>query len=65
PMAALQYKDDHNRIAYLGRERGSEDFTDSQFHPYTVGMLWLLEVLFRQFRMACGNPMSVSASAPM
>ncbi|GJS97398.1 hypothetical protein Tco_0804366 [Tanacetum coccineum] len=22
------YKDDHNRIAYLGRERGSEDFTD-------------------------------------
>ncbi|GJW39202.1 hypothetical protein Tco_0065047 [Tanacetum coccineum] len=27
-MAALQYKDDHNRIAYLGRERGSEDFTD-------------------------------------
>ncbi|GKE74013.1 hypothetical protein Tco_1536054, partial [Tanacetum coccineum] len=28
PMAALQYKDDHNRIAYLGRERGSEDFTD-------------------------------------
>ncbi|GJW48390.1 hypothetical protein Tco_0080036 [Tanacetum coccineum] len=27
-MAALQYKDDHNRIAYLGRERGSEDFID-------------------------------------
>ncbi|GJX37069.1 hypothetical protein Tco_0250372 [Tanacetum coccineum] len=27
-MAALQYFDDHNRIAYLGRERGSEDFTD-------------------------------------
>ncbi|GKG30506.1 hypothetical protein Tco_0422994, partial [Tanacetum coccineum] len=27
-MAALLYKDDHNRIAYLGRERGSEDFTD-------------------------------------
>ncbi|GJU17156.1 hypothetical protein Tco_1145122 [Tanacetum coccineum] len=27
-MAALHYKDDHNRIAYLGRERGSEDFTD-------------------------------------
>ncbi|GJV01871.1 hypothetical protein Tco_1335440 [Tanacetum coccineum] len=27
-MAALQYKDDHNKIAYLGRERGSEDFTD-------------------------------------
>ncbi|GJV00769.1 hypothetical protein Tco_1330039 [Tanacetum coccineum] len=27
-MAALQYKDDHNRIAFLGRERGSEDFTD-------------------------------------
>ncbi|GJQ95445.1 hypothetical protein Tco_0006584 [Tanacetum coccineum] len=27
-MAALQYKDGHNRIAYLGRERGSEDFTD-------------------------------------
>ncbi|GJW45566.1 hypothetical protein Tco_0077212 [Tanacetum coccineum] len=27
-MAVLQYKDDHNRIAYLGRERGSEDFTD-------------------------------------
>ncbi|GJR79936.1 hypothetical protein Tco_0150721 [Tanacetum coccineum] len=27
-MAALQYKYDHNRIAYLGRERGSEDFTD-------------------------------------
>ncbi|GJS74327.1 hypothetical protein Tco_0707168 [Tanacetum coccineum] len=27
-MAALQYKDDHNRIAYLGREKGSEDFTD-------------------------------------
>ncbi|GJU96184.1 hypothetical protein Tco_1320940 [Tanacetum coccineum] len=26
--ARLQYKDDHNRIAYLGRERGSEDFTD-------------------------------------
>ncbi|GJR23580.1 putative ribonuclease H-like domain-containing protein [Tanacetum coccineum] len=23
-----RYKDDHNRIAYLGRERGSEDFTD-------------------------------------
>ncbi|GKG55293.1 hypothetical protein Tco_0571933, partial [Tanacetum coccineum] len=23
-MAALQYKDDHNRIAFLGRERGSE-----------------------------------------
>ncbi|GJS52470.1 hypothetical protein Tco_0625832 [Tanacetum coccineum] len=27
-MAALQYKDDHNRIAYLGREKGSEDFGD-------------------------------------
>ncbi|GKG01796.1 hypothetical protein Tco_0306501 [Tanacetum coccineum] len=27
-MAALRYKDDHNRIAYLGRESGSEDFTD-------------------------------------
>ncbi|GJR59762.1 hypothetical protein Tco_1501924 [Tanacetum coccineum] len=27
-MAALQYKDDHNKIAYLGRESGSEDFTD-------------------------------------
>ncbi|GJT96288.1 hypothetical protein Tco_1091806 [Tanacetum coccineum] len=27
-MAALHYKDDHNRIAYLGRERGSEDFAD-------------------------------------
>ncbi|GKG10232.1 hypothetical protein Tco_0338978, partial [Tanacetum coccineum] len=27
-MAALQYKDDHNRIAYLWRERGFEDFTD-------------------------------------
>ncbi|GJV96800.1 hypothetical protein Tco_1548377 [Tanacetum coccineum] len=27
-MAALAYKDDHNKIAYLGRERGCEDFTD-------------------------------------
>ncbi|GKA56526.1 hypothetical protein Tco_0755598 [Tanacetum coccineum] len=27
-MAALMYKDDHNKIAYLGRERGCEDFTD-------------------------------------
>ncbi|GJW25208.1 hypothetical protein Tco_0039019 [Tanacetum coccineum] len=27
-MAALQYKDDHNKITYLGRESGSEDFTD-------------------------------------
>ncbi|GJT74953.1 hypothetical protein Tco_1041678 [Tanacetum coccineum] len=27
-MAALSYKDDHNKIAYLGRERGCEDFTD-------------------------------------
>ncbi|GJY69722.1 hypothetical protein Tco_0472704, partial [Tanacetum coccineum] len=27
-MAALQYKDDHNKIAYLGREKGCEDFTD-------------------------------------
>ncbi|GJV78652.1 hypothetical protein Tco_1514522 [Tanacetum coccineum] len=27
-MAALQYKDDHNKIAYLGRERGCEDFAD-------------------------------------
>ncbi|GKB58356.1 hypothetical protein Tco_0914542 [Tanacetum coccineum] len=27
-MAALQYKNDHNKIAYLGRESGSEDFTD-------------------------------------
>ncbi|GJT19529.1 hypothetical protein Tco_0878235 [Tanacetum coccineum] len=27
-MAALKYNDDHNKIAYLGRERGSEDFTD-------------------------------------
>ncbi|GKD33484.1 hypothetical protein Tco_1248993 [Tanacetum coccineum] len=27
-MAALQYKDDHNKIAFLGRERGCEDFTD-------------------------------------
>ncbi|GKG58132.1 hypothetical protein Tco_0589743, partial [Tanacetum coccineum] len=26
-------------------------------YPHTVGMLWLLEVLFRRFRMACGNPM--------
>ncbi|GJS70036.1 hypothetical protein Tco_0702877 [Tanacetum coccineum] len=26
-MAALKYKDDHNKIAYLGRERGREDFT--------------------------------------
>ncbi|GJX05727.1 hypothetical protein Tco_0193659 [Tanacetum coccineum] len=26
-MAALKYKDDHNKIAYLGRERGCEDFT--------------------------------------
>ncbi|GKD92427.1 hypothetical protein Tco_1372264 [Tanacetum coccineum] len=25
---ALKYKDDHNKIAYLGRERGCEDFTD-------------------------------------
>ncbi|GKC40422.1 reverse transcriptase domain-containing protein, partial [Tanacetum coccineum] len=27
-MAALKYKDDHNKIAYLGREQGCEDFTD-------------------------------------
>ncbi|GJU05335.1 hypothetical protein Tco_1121765 [Tanacetum coccineum] len=27
-MAAIEYKDDHNKIAYLGRERGCEDFTD-------------------------------------
>ncbi|GJW68668.1 hypothetical protein Tco_0123092 [Tanacetum coccineum] len=27
-MAALKYNDDHNKIAYLGRERGCEDFTD-------------------------------------
>ncbi|GKF12297.1 hypothetical protein Tco_0050223 [Tanacetum coccineum] len=27
-MAALKYKDDHNKIAYLRRERGCEDFTD-------------------------------------
>ncbi|GKE34054.1 hypothetical protein Tco_1453376, partial [Tanacetum coccineum] len=27
-MAALTYKDDHNKLAYLGRERGCEDFTD-------------------------------------
>ncbi|GKD19639.1 hypothetical protein Tco_1208797 [Tanacetum coccineum] len=27
-MAALMYKDDHNKLAYLGRERGCEDFTD-------------------------------------
>ncbi|GJW76215.1 hypothetical protein Tco_0137897 [Tanacetum coccineum] len=27
-MAALTYKDDHNKITYLGRERGCEDFTD-------------------------------------
>ncbi|GJT02126.1 hypothetical protein Tco_0823295 [Tanacetum coccineum] len=27
-MAALKYKDDHNKIAYLGREKGCEDFTD-------------------------------------
>ncbi|GKC72897.1 hypothetical protein Tco_1118780 [Tanacetum coccineum] len=27
-MAALKYKDDHNKIAYLGRESGCEDFTD-------------------------------------
>ncbi|GKB95084.1 hypothetical protein Tco_0981221 [Tanacetum coccineum] len=27
-MAALKYKDDHNKITYLGRERGCEDFTD-------------------------------------
>ncbi|GKB69789.1 hypothetical protein Tco_0931201 [Tanacetum coccineum] len=27
-MTALQYKDDHNIIAYLRRERGYEDFTD-------------------------------------
>ncbi|GKA82301.1 hypothetical protein Tco_0789049 [Tanacetum coccineum] len=27
-MAGLKYKDDHNKIAYLGRERGCEDFTD-------------------------------------
>ncbi|GJV72068.1 hypothetical protein Tco_1492063 [Tanacetum coccineum] len=27
-MSALKYKDDHNKIAYLGRERGCEDFTD-------------------------------------
>ncbi|GJV54307.1 hypothetical protein Tco_1450048 [Tanacetum coccineum] len=27
-MAALKYKDDHNKVAYLGRERGCEDFTD-------------------------------------
>ncbi|GJT97025.1 hypothetical protein Tco_1092543 [Tanacetum coccineum] len=27
-MSVLKYKDDHNKIAYLGRERGCEDFTD-------------------------------------
>ncbi|GJT45515.1 hypothetical protein Tco_1456642 [Tanacetum coccineum] len=27
-MRQLPYKMNHNRIAYLGRERGSEDFTD-------------------------------------
>ncbi|GJS95857.1 hypothetical protein Tco_0802825 [Tanacetum coccineum] len=27
-MAALLYKDDHNKLAYLGRETGCEDFTD-------------------------------------
>ncbi|GJU06155.1 hypothetical protein Tco_1122585 [Tanacetum coccineum] len=27
-MATLKYNDDHNKIAYLGRERGCEDFTD-------------------------------------
>ncbi|GKA83594.1 hypothetical protein Tco_0805189 [Tanacetum coccineum] len=27
-MAALKYKDDHNKIEYLGRERGCEDFTN-------------------------------------
>ena len=25
-MAALVYKDDHNRVAYLGREQGYEPF---------------------------------------
>ncbi|GJX58009.1 reverse transcriptase domain-containing protein, partial [Tanacetum coccineum] len=28
PMAALMYKDDHNKLAYLGRESGCEDFTN-------------------------------------
>ncbi|GJU72807.1 hypothetical protein Tco_1264212 [Tanacetum coccineum] len=27
-MAALKYNDDHNKITYLGRERGCEDFKD-------------------------------------
>ncbi|GJU79467.1 hypothetical protein Tco_1281832 [Tanacetum coccineum] len=27
-MATLMYKDDHNKLAYLGRESGCEDFTD-------------------------------------
>ncbi|GKE29073.1 hypothetical protein Tco_1444457, partial [Tanacetum coccineum] len=27
-MAALKYNDNHNKIAYLGREKGSEDFSD-------------------------------------
>ncbi|GJV03171.1 hypothetical protein Tco_1336740 [Tanacetum coccineum] len=27
-MAGLKYKDDHNKIAFLRRERGCEDFTD-------------------------------------
>nr|GEU39661.1 hypothetical protein [Tanacetum cinerariifolium] len=27
-MAALKYNDDHNKIAYLGREKGCEDFPD-------------------------------------
>ena len=27
-MAALQYKDDHNKIAYLGREEGCAPFSE-------------------------------------
>ncbi|GKA00956.1 hypothetical protein Tco_0673621 [Tanacetum coccineum] len=43
-MAALKYKDDHNKIAYLGRERGCENFTDihSYLDPISLVTLCLM-----------------------
>ncbi|GKG05254.1 putative ribonuclease H-like domain-containing protein, partial [Tanacetum coccineum] len=49
----------HRRMAHVNFKTINKLAKEGLVDGLPVGMLWLLEVLFRRFRMACGNPMSV------
>ncbi|GJX22793.1 hypothetical protein Tco_0227238 [Tanacetum coccineum] len=67
-MAALQYKDDHNRIAYLGRERGSEDFIDILSYldhsPLSLAMILLMRKMFLPIKAVAGSPAEAHPGPP-